>query len=502
MDERQFEQWLKHTNPAEVEEMLDRIDAEKRLMPFIKLMWKVLEPGRELKTGWALDAICEHLEAITHGEIKRLLINVPPGFMKSLTTNVFWPAWEWGPCQRPSTRYISAAYSEHITLRDNRKMLQLVMSQEYRQYWNNFEINPDERSKTKFGNNMTGWKLATSVGGVGVGERGDRFVIDDPNNTKASESEAKLNEALQWFTEVVPTRINDPDESVIMCIMQRVNEMDVSGHILASELGWDHLCIPMEYEEDHPTPSRTTLQFVDPRTEPGELAWPERFSENHLENELKPLLRSWGGEYAEAGQLQQRPSPRGGGLFKTDYIETIGRHELPKNRKQVRGWDLAASKDGRAAFTVGVKMSVANGCYFIEDVVRGQWSPGEVDEQIKNAAARDGESVLQSLPQDPGQAGKAQKAHFAKMLDGYTFKVTTESGSKEDRARPLASQVEAGNVFIVRGNWNQPYLNELGTFPAGKWKDQVDATSRAYAELLQTKKMLIGLPPRMIERHG
>lgn len=473
-------------NPALFRRQLDKIDAETRLIDFIRLLWPVLEPGRKFTDGWVVRAICEHLEAVTRGEIKRLLINVPPGCMKSLTTNVFWPAWEWGPKNMPSMRYVTAAYAEQLTIRDNRKCLALVRSEPYQALWGHrFQLDPDQQAKTKFDTNKTGWKLATSVGGAATGERGDRVIIDDPHNVKEGESEAKREEALQWFTEVVPTRINDPTNSAMIVIMQRVHEGDISGHILEHLTGWEHLCLPMRFEHDHPHPSKTIIQFKDPRTTDGELLWPERFTPETLRRD-EEVLSSWGGEYAVAGQMQQRPAPRGGGMFQRDKFQFVDAAPIAVKRR-VRAWDLAATKDGGAA-TAGVRMSqTQNGDIYIEDVVRLRGSSNEVYKAILGAANLDGFTVQVDLPQDPGQAGKAQKSHLAHLLEGYRFFCTPETGDKALRAQPLAAQVEAGKVYLVRAPWNAVFLSEAAMFPAGKFKDQIDAASRAYARLISKR---------------
>ncbi len=152
----------------------------------------------------------------------------------------------------------------------------------------------------------------------------------------------------------------------------------------------------------------------------------------------------------------------------------------------VRGWDLAATKKQKSAFTAGCKMGLAaDGRIIIEHMERLKGSPNEVKESISACAGLDGLDTQISLPQDPGQAGIAQKDDLAQMLVGYDVRFSLESGSKEVRAIPLAAQVEAGNVYIVRGSWNTAFLNEITVFPAGKFKDQIDAATRAFAQLLK-----------------
>lgn len=473
---------------------LEKYEAEKKLIDFMQLMWHILEPGREMVINWPLEAICECLEAVTHGDLdgRGLLMNVPPGFTKSLSTNVFWPAWEWGPMDLPWMRYISASYSEKLTIRDNRKCRTLINSQEYQENWGDrFELLGDQNEKVKFENTHRGWKMATSCGGYVMGERGDRVIIDDPNNTKSSESEPIQDQVLQWFTETVPTRINDPKKSVIIVIMQRTHERDVSGHILANELDYEHLMIPMEFEPERKcTIMCGDLMWEDPRTEMNELACPERFPYDYLENNLKPTLRSWGGEYAVAGQLQQRPQPRGGGMFQRADFTILD--EMPASAKivkTVRGWDLAGTKGKRSPWTAGVKMArAADGTIYIQNAIRKQGTPGEVEDMLANAAEVDTINAWISIPQDPGQAGLAQKRALAGKLHGYRLHFSPESGEKEMRARPLASQSEAGNLYLIAGSWNDTFIRELCDFPRGQFKDQVDAASRAYALLMPRKR--------------
>lgn len=484
-------------NPTQALQYLDKIDAETSLLRFIRLLWPILEPSRAFIEGWAINAICEHLEAITKGQIKRLLINVPPGCMKSLTTNVFWPAWEWGPRNLPSTRYVSASYAEQLTVRDNRRGRNLLLAPIYQALWGDrFKLLDEQNAKVRYDNDKTGFRIATSVGGMGTGERGDRFIVDDPHNVKETESDLKRGSALQWFTEVVPTRINSPENSAIIVIMQRVHQDDISGIIIEKELGYVHLNLPMEYEQA--SHCRTVIGFNDPRTAEGQLLWPEQFSARYLESDLKPSLRAWGGEYAIAGQLQQRPAPRGGGMFPKDKF-TMVPATPGRVLRRVRGWDLAATASGRAAHTVGLRLALlADGRLCIENIVRAQVGPHEVDQLIANTARSDGTSVEQSFPQDPGQAGKAQKAHLAAKLHGYRIHFSLESGAKEDRARPLAAQVEAGNVCMITAPWNDTFINEAAMFPAGRLSDQVDAGSRAYARLIMKRPLRTASAPKIV----
>ncbi|MGH7745265.1 MAG: hypothetical protein ACREQ5_10775, partial [Candidatus Dormibacteria bacterium] len=299
------------SNPTVALKALDRIDAEGRLLDFMRLFWHITDPAQPFVVGWPIEAICEHLEAVSSGEIHNLLINVPPGFSKSTGVDVFWPAWEWGPCNLPFMRYVCAAYSAGLTRRDNRRFLRVLNSDLYRELWGDrFRLTHDGEVNVQ--NDKTGWKLATSVGGIGTGERGNRVIADDPNSIMDVESDTMRETANTWFREVVPDRLNDKKEDAIIVIQQRTHENDVSGNALTDDLGYVHLMIPMEY--DSARRCVTVIGWEDPRTDDGELAWPERFPAKVI-----AALRKEKGPYAYAGQYQQSPSPRGGGIIKREW---------------------------------------------------------------------------------------------------------------------------------------------------------------------------------------
>lgn len=455
---------------------IDRELASRSLAEYAKMAWHVLEPSTDMKWGWCLDAICEHLEAVTSGEIKRLLINVPPGTMKSLMTNVIWPSWEWGPKDMQSMRFMSTAHSKDLAIRDNLKCRRLIESQWFTGRWS-VQLTSDQNAKTKFENDKTGFREAMSFTGI-TGSRGDRFIIDDPLKVNDANSLAELEDCRLNFTEAVPSRVNN-DDSAIIVIMQRIHQLDPSGIIKDLGLDYDHLCIPMRHESD--LNCRTSIGWTDPRTVDGELMFEERFSEKFVTDLEKSL-----GPYGTAGQLQQRPTPRGGGMFKRDWFNVLPAE--PPVTKSVRAWDFAATKNVNSAFTCGLRMGVTDdGRYIIGDVNRFKGTPAEVERTLVNVASQDGKNVRGSIPKDPGQAGVMQANYFIKALAGYPYRASPETGDKETRAEPLAAQAEIGNVYLVKGDWNESFLSELENFPVGKFKDQVDAASRAFGEL--TKKV-------------
>lgn len=439
---------------------------------FVKEAWPVIEPGTKLRWNWHMEAICLHLEAITLGRLTPwLIINVPPGSSKSTLVSVLWQAWEWGPCGLRHNKFVSTSFEEGNVKRDTRKTRNLIASDWYQTLWP--EVRLTRTAELSFENDGTGTREGVTFSAV-TGKRGDRVIIDDPHSLRGAESEAERGRATREFLEGGLNRTNDAESSAMVVVMQRLHETDLTGVLLARDLGFVHLCIPMEFE---PERACVTPIWRDPRTDDGELMDPVRFPRTSVDRQKKAGAYSW------AGQYQQRPSPRGGGKFKREWFEVIP--AAPANCRWVRGWDLAATKKNTAAFTAGVKMGkTPAGEYIIADVRRVQGTAAEVERLLVNTAKQDGHSVKGSIPQDPGQAGKAQVQYLIKQLAGFTYTSSPETGDKEMRAEPLAAQAEVGNVKIVEGAWNEDFLAELEGFPSAKFKDQVDAASRAFNELV------------------
>ena len=452
---------------------IEREACRRSLATYIRRAWRVLEPGQPYVHGWHIDAMAEHLQAVTDGQISRLLINVPPGTMKSLMTGVLWPSWEWGPRAMPHVRFIGASHEATLATRDNLRMRRLVQSEWFQALWP-LALTSDQNEKTYFENGSTGWRQSCAVKAM-TGRRGDRVNWDDPHSVEDSHSKAALTEAERVFTETLPTRLNNPDRSAIVVCMQRLHEADISGLIISREFGYEHLCLPMEWEAPR---KATSIGFTDPRTKVGELLFPQRFPREVVERDKKVM-----GQYAVAGQFQQRPSPPSGDEFQPDLIGTID--AIPAGPiRWCRGWDLAAT-DGSGDYTAGIKVGQhADGRVIFADVKREQFGTHKRDALMKATAQADGVGLKQSIPQDPGQAGKSQTAAFAKLMPGHHLHFSPETGDKVTRARPLASQVNAGNAVMVRAPWNTAFIEELRLFPNGLHDDQVDAAARGYAALL------------------
>lgn len=448
---------------------------------FIEGAWSIVEPSTPYLHNWHIDAVVEHLEAVTRGEIRDLLINIPPRHGKSLIVSVFWPTWVW--TFAPEFRWLFSSYAQSLSTRDSLKCRRIIQSRWYQSRWGaRVNLTSDQNVKTRFENDRSGYRIATSVGGAGTGEGGDAVVVDDPHNVKKAESDLDREGIRHWWDEVMSTRLNDPKTGVRVMVMQRVHEEDLAGHVL-DRGGYEHLCIPAEYE---PTTTVTSLGWSDPRTEEDELLWEERIPRPVLEK-LKIDL----GIYGTAGQLQQRPSPRGGGMFQREWFEVVD--AIPKHGG-IRGryWDKAGTQGG-GKYTAGVRGYLHDGIMYFEDVVRGQWDAAHREPKIKITAQSDADEcdgaweVTIWIEQEPGSGGKESAELTVKNLGGFVVRIDRVSGSggnKFVRAGPLAAAALAGNVKLLRGEWNRPFLDELeAAGPGARYLDQMDGAAGLFNKL-------------------
>lgn len=529
---------MKHD--AELLAEIRREKAERSLAEFTRQAWPIIQTVA-YKHGWHIDVIAEHLEACARQELSGVLaINIPFRCMKSLLTSVFFPAWLWaqnprkgnpenelplqpGTWMGPGAKVLTVSHSQEMAKRDAVFTRRILQSEWYQKNWGGrVALAADQNEKQRYGTTRGGLRLAMARSGV-LGEGGDIVIADDLIDRQQAHSEGVRLEANEYWGQTLRSRFTDPDRSIFILIMQRLHEMDPTGYALATEPRVTHLMLPMEYEPERKsyTGVRTSVggqdpiearyirrkqiwvpegDFVaaaleadfrdaetevvysaDPRTVEKELLWPNRFGPTAVATQ-KTVLTSYGA----AGQLQQRPAPREGGMFKRAWFEFVD--AAPAGTRWVRHWDLAATKESKKnpnpAWTAGLKLGhTPSEEFIVADVKRVRDEGNEVSKLIKQTAIVDGRGVEISLPQDPGQAGKVQAKNFVKMLAGWKVYAVGESGDKETRAEPVAAQAEAGNFKLLKGAWNEPFLDEITIFPNGAMKDQVDSLSGAFARL-------------------
>lgn len=435
----------------------------RSLAEFAKMCWHVLEPATDLKWGWALDSICAHLEAVTRGESRRLLMNVPPGSMKSLLTGVIWPAWEWGPQGRPSLRYLATAHKQELAVRDNMKCRRLIQSDWYQRRWP-ITLTSDQNAKTKFENGETGFREAMAFTSM-TGSRGDRVLLDDPHSVDDANSAAKLQADILTFREALPSRVNN-DESAIVIIMQRLNEGDVSQ--VAIDLGYDHLCIPMRYEVGR---SKHAFGEPDPRTEDGELMFPDRFPEEQV-RELEQTM----GSYAVAGQLQQRPSPRGGGIIKGSWLQSY--ETAPKLAWRMIYADTAQKTGQENDYTVFELWGRSEvGQAVLLDLHRGKWEAPDLLAEARRFWLKHKDSTNPAPLRAMKVEDKVSGTGLIQTLrrEGVPILPIKRDRDKVSRAYDAAPFLESGNVLVpMWAPWLPDFVAEAEAFPSGAHDDQLD----------------------------
>lgn len=438
---------------------------------FVRRAWHVLEPGAELKWGMPVEAICLHLEAVSRGEITRLLINVPPGTMKSLLVSVFWPAWEWGPCGRADLRIVGTAHEETLAIRDSRKCRDLIKSQWYQEKWP-IQLLSDLDGKMEFGNKQQGVRQARAFKSM-TGVRGDRVILDDPISAANANSAAILESSRITFLETLPTRVNNEKSSIVV-IMQRLHEQDVSGVILEKGLPYVHLCIPMRFESDRRC--TTSIGWTDPRTEEGELMFPERFSEEDVKT-LEQTL----GSYGTAGQLQQRPSPRGGGILKTEWFKYWT--SLPRLEFRFITADTAqktAEKNDYSVFQCWGRS--LTGTAVLIDQIRGKWEAPDLIVQARafwnkhlHSTKQDVNGTLRGMYVEDKVSGTGLIQTLRREGIPVLPVFRNYGLGKASRCYDAAPFIESGNVLLPQdAPWLQDFLSEASVFPSGVHDDQLD----------------------------
>lgn len=408
-------------------------------------------------------AICDALMRVFNGECTRLVINIPPRYSKTELAVVMFIAWALGHV--PDAEFIHASYSATLAANNSANVRSLVQHEAYRDIFPSVQLADEARAHwtTTEGGVLYATGAAGTITGFGAGKMREGFggaiIIDDPHKADEARSDVVRKGVIDWFQSTIESRKNDPLRTPIIVIMQRLHEEDLAGWLLAGGNGekWESLILSAWQDDGTPL-------------------WPEKHAAADLER------METASPYHFAGQYRQRPSPPEGGIFKPGKIEVVA--AVPAGVVQwVRGWDLGSTTNGD--WTAGGKLGrLRDGRLVIADMKREQFGPDDRDKLMRSAAVADGAHVQISSPQDPGQAGRTQVTALARLLEGYPLHFSPETGDKVTRAEPFASQVNVGNVLMVRGAWNEALVDEMTHFPNGRWDDQIDALSRAFARMI------------------
>lgn len=486
----------------------DEIAAEIELMSgslreFIPRAWHVVEPSTFVP-NWHIDAIAEHLSAVTDGDIQDLLITMPPRHSKSLIVSVLWPVWEW--INIPSHRWVFASYAFQLSVRDSVKRRKLIKSPWFQsRFADRFQLIVEQDSKVRFENSKSGFMLASSVGGSNTGEGGERIIADDPHNIKKAESEVERTDTVDWWNIVMSTRRNDLRRSARIVVQQRTHEGDVAGDIIEKG-GYVHLNLPTEFgfaggercktgwtvkstgEEHH---------WEDPRQEEGELLNPLRFGPTDNEKAKIDL-----GDYQYAAQHGQNPTPPKGQIIQAQWLKYYGntvkgQPAIPDFTRSTHPFTPIFSLD--CAFKEGKDTDFVAGLGFAMFGADLYLMPIKIHKRMNFPDTVDavaefvGGDSLDGSVQYPGIYPYMKiklvedKANGSAIIDTLKHRIPgmipfqPGGDNKESRLRAGSWRFRAGNVFLPDESiapWVKEYVYELCAFPKAKKDDYVDATSQ------------------------
>ena len=502
---------------------IERAECEDSLYEFLHHAWRYIDPS-DFTQGWPIQAIAEHLQAVVDGDIRRLIINIPPRMGKSTITSVAFPAWTWAQpssskTSGPGVQFLHASYAQQLSLRDSVKCRRLIESPWYQKHWKErFRLTGDQNTKTRFDNDKSGSRLSTSVGSALTGEGGSIIVVDDPNAAQEAFSEATIATTIEWWDSALSTRLNDPKTGCFVIIQQRLAEDDLTGHILSKDVGeWTHLCLPMKYEPDRAFV--TGIGWKDPRKTPGELLWPERFGEAEVD-----LLERQLGPFAAAGQLQQRPEPAGGGVIKRDWWQLWEENAYPPMDFIIASLDTAYTtkqENDYSALTVwGVFSDVSNVAIANRAVdrdgqiraVQRQYVEGapklmlmsawqerlELHDLVTKVSDSCRKMRVDRLLIEDKAAGHSVAQEIRRLYGHEKWAVQLINPGAQDKLARLYSiqhLFAEGMIYAPERAWSDMVITQTASFPKGKHDDIVDTVSMGLRHLRD-----IGLLERSPER--
>jgi predicted phage terminase large subunit-like protein len=451
----------------------DAVKCERDVRFFARQAWRIVEPKAKYLHNWHIDAIGRHLEAVTNGDIRRLIINMPPRHMKSLMVAVFWMCWQW--TFSPATRWIFSSYAQNLSKRDSLKCRRIISSPWYQLNWGDrVRLTSDQNQKMRFENDATGYRIATSVGGTGTGEGGGIVVSDDAHKAGEYHSPVMLKRACSWWDEEMSSRGDDPKTCAHVIMGQRIHMADISGHTLAKG-GYERLVLPAVFNGKRYV---TSIGFEDKREKIGELLWEQRFPQA----EIDELILRMGPQIA-SGQLGQEPVAPGGNIIKGAWIEPYYYTVAPTSFDSViLVWDSAHGGDANkenpeSSFSVGGAIGSVGADYYLLELTRGQWDlPDELEAFQSFCIAMEQKYDVQDKVVENKAHGRSIVQTFKHVIEGIV--AINPVKSKAVRLDSVSYLFRAGNVHLPKfAPWKDIVVAELCGFPAFATNDCVDIVS-------------------------
>ena len=442
-----------------------RLTLRHDLASFIHKTFLTVSPARKYQPNWHIEAMAWHLEQCLKGDIKRLIITVPPRHLKSICASVAFPAWALG--HDPSLRIIAASYSADLARKHATDCRAVLEAPWYRRVFPRTRLHPEKNTEIEVMTTARGFRYATSVGGTLTGRGGNLILIDDPLKPEEAMSEVKRKAVNQWFDGTLYARLDHKAEDRIVLIMQRLHVDDLVGHVLELE-PWVQINLPAIAE----TPQRVRLgpERVIER-KPGDLLHPARESQATLDRTKERL-----GTYNFSAQYQQSPVPPGGAMIRWKWFGTY--RELPakgSNDRLIQSWDTASKAEEIHDYSVCTTWLEHENRYFLIEVFRARLEYPELKRRIVQEAQKHQADAV--LIEDKGSGTHL----IQEMRRGGPIRPIsiTPEGDKVTRMSAQTAKIEAGYVLLLeRAPWLQDFQTEILQFPHGRHDDQVDSLSQ------------------------
>lgn len=447
---------------------------------FSRKVFATLEPGISYQHNWHIDHLCWQLSRVERGELRRLIINVPPRSMKSILVSTAFTAWYMG--RDPTRRVICASYASDLAKQLSLQTKGIFQSPWFQRCFPAFQLGMQKASE--LATSMQGYRLAYGMNGSLLGRGADLIVVDDPIKPVSATSEKERQRANSTFDSTLLTRLNSKVEGAIVVIMQRLHEDDLVGHLLATG-DWEVVSIPAIAEE------AGTFQLND-RGDTYHRAAGEVLHAAREPLEALQMLQRAQGTLTFSAQYQQAPIPLAGNIIKREWLRYYD--SLPKEfDRTIASWDTASTLSESSDYSVGTVWGSKGLDYYLIDLIRGRWEFPELRRQVQQLSSQ--WQVNQTIIEDT-ETGRAlaQDLRRTKVMAPILHKAKID---KEARFAAQSARFESGQVFVpTDAPWLSSWLNELVGFPNSRHDDQVDSTSQALSYLTKQSHIGITLPER------
>ena len=450
---------------------LEKKLCELSFYEFFKQAWHIVEPSIELSTNWHHKYLCDILQKEAERIIankpktKDIVINIPFRSTKSLLVTVMFPVWAW--IKNPKFRFITASYSADLSIEHATRSRDVINSDWFKDRWGDiFHIKKDQNLKARYENNFLGLRRATSVGGTVTGQGGDFLLVDDPVSPQHAASEIERENANEWYRTTFYSRLNNPLTGVRIVIMQRIHDNDLSGFLLSngnSRLKYKHICIPAELSDD------LKPKILKDNYDENGLFWSDRFSKDILDDYKQAL-----GSYGYAGQLMQTPTPLNSGMIRSDWFKIDQYKHTTEQTVVDFVIDPAYTANEKNDPSALLAYTFKDNKWQIIDCVNVYKEFPDLVRFIPQWVAKNGYTNRSRVYVEPKASGKSIVQTLKKETGLNVREDKPPSKDKVARVQDISASLETGRVSLLKGDWNEEFIQQLIKFPSGKHDDMVD----------------------------